>query len=383
MYMKQAPVALAVLAGLASPVCAHERAVAFPDTPDGGVVMAADLHTHTVFSDGEVWPSIRVEEAHRDGLNVLSLTEHLEYQPKRADIPHPDRNRSYEVAIESRETAGYDNLIIIKGAEVTRDQPYGHINAVFLDDANALLVSDPRKAIEAARKQDAFVFVNHLNWLPQAPDGIARLSDYHKQLVADGLLQGIEVANGTLDGLSEHALQIALDNNLTVLGTSDIHGLVDWTHNAGSGGHRPMTLVLARDRSQAAFRAALLDRRTVAWYYDELMGREDNVSQVVSACLSLQPDAFDPRYTVLPVVIRNMCPLNFTLRNVGEQTFQNANDVVQVERNGETRVQVRMGKRTDRLALAFEVLNAQTGFRKTLLMTFSADVPPTPEPDKP
>jgi len=27
---------------------------------------------------------------------------------------------------------------------------------------------------------------------------------------------------------AEEALQIALDNNLTILGTSDIHGVTDW-----------------------------------------------------------------------------------------------------------------------------------------------------------
>jgi len=44
-------------------------------------------------------------------------------------------------------------------------------------------------------------------------------------LIRDGLLQGIEVVNDTT--YSDEALQIALDYNLTILGTSDIHGIVD------------------------------------------------------------------------------------------------------------------------------------------------------------
>ena len=63
-----------------------------------------DLHTHSVFSDGHVWATIRVSEALRDGLDGLAITEHLEFQPHLADIPHPDRNRAYEEALFAKRT---------------------------------------------------------------------------------------------------------------------------------------------------------------------------------------------------------------------------------------------------------------------------------------
>jgi hypothetical protein len=56
------------------------RALSFPDIP-GYKTLKTDLHIHSVFSDGSVWPDIRVQEALRDNLDVISLTEHLEYQP--------------------------------------------------------------------------------------------------------------------------------------------------------------------------------------------------------------------------------------------------------------------------------------------------------------
>ena len=34
----------------------------------------------------------------KDGLDAISLTEHLEYQPYAKDIPNPDRNRAYNIA---------------------------------------------------------------------------------------------------------------------------------------------------------------------------------------------------------------------------------------------------------------------------------------------
>lgn len=365
---------LLAIACYTAPASAHERAVEFPNTADGSIVLAADLHTHSVFSDGQVWPSIRVEEAHRDGLEVLAITEHLEHQPKKADIPHPDRNRAYQVAVESLVAQGHEGLLVINGAEITRSQPHGHINAIFLEDANALLVEDPRAAVDAANAQGGFVFLNHPNWLPQAPDGIARLSEFHEALIRDGRLHGIEVANGTMDGHSEHALQIALDKNLTVLGTSDIHGLVDWTHNAGHGGHRPMTLVLARDKSEASMKAALFEGRTVAWHNDDLMGKAEHVEAVVKACLKIEAGHYPGKASVLPVKISNACPVNFTLRNTSEETFQNVSDVFRVERRGETQLSVRTGEVLKTVELTFEVLNTQVGFRKSLDLELSAPV---------
>ena len=58
----------------------YERKLFFPDIENYKTLLT-DFHQHTVFSDGLVWPTIRVDEAVRDGLDAISLTEHLEYQP--------------------------------------------------------------------------------------------------------------------------------------------------------------------------------------------------------------------------------------------------------------------------------------------------------------
>ena len=91
---------------------AHSHAGAQPlsyPNIDGYVSLKTDLHMHSVFSDGNVWPTIRVEEALRENLDAISLTEHLEYQPHKEDIPHPDRNRAYHLAME--EAKEHDLLI--------------------------------------------------------------------------------------------------------------------------------------------------------------------------------------------------------------------------------------------------------------------------------
>ena len=200
------------------------RSIDFPD-PEGYVTLVADLHTHTVFSDGKVWPTIRIEEAAKDGVDVISFTEHLEYQPHIEDIPHPDRNRSFELG---QLAVSNSDLMVIRGAEITRQindalKAPGHINAVFIQDANKLYRYDASRkeealaqfrpqatihspaeeynaiarlwpaeqAMQEANAQGAFVFWNHPAWFAQRPDGIATLENIHKQFIADGLLHGI------------------------------------------------------------------------------------------------------------------------------------------------------------------------------------------------
>lgn len=370
-------IATAVLALLAEGVYddhGQQRAAEFPQTANGEQVLLVDLHTHSVFSDGHVWPTIRVEEALRDGIDAIAQTEHLEHQPRAADIPHPDRNRSWEIA--SAEAARLESdLMTINGAEISRGMPPGHVNAVFVSDANALLVPDAGDAIRAANAQGAFVFWNHPNWLPQAPDGVARIFPFHEELISAGQLHGVEVANGTLDAYSEHAFQIAIDHNLTVLGTSDIHGLVDWTHNAGHGGHRPMTIVLASERTPEALRTALFAGRTVAWVNDDLIGHQQNVEPVVQACLTLVPRGYLPRSSVLEIDLVNPCPLAFTLNNEGERTIHNTSDLVRVERYESTRLHVRMNDERQTLALEVDVLNAHVRPREELRTTLSVAIP--------
>lgn len=358
-----------------------DRQIRFPDAPDGSKLLTADLHTHTVFSDGHVWPSIRLEEADRDGLDALAFTEHLENQPKKVDIPHPDRNRSYDIATEIADQQGVDSVMLIRGAEITRGMPPGHVNAVFLDDANAVLTDDPEDAIDAANDQGAFVFWNHPNWLPQAPDGVAKILPFHQRLIAEGKLHGVEVANGTLDAYSEDALGIALEYGLTILGTSDIHGLVDWTHDAGHGGHRPLTIVLTNERSPAALKKSLFDGRTVAWINDDLIGRAENVEQVTRACLSLEPTSYLPRSSVLQVKLKNECPMAFTLENGGERTFHNVSDVVRVERYDDLDLEVRMNEERQDVTVDLTVLNTQIHPREHLRMMLSADLSQIDPPD--
>ena len=346
-----------------------DRAVVFPDVP-GYQTLVCDFHMHTVFSDGSVWPDVRVQEALRDGLDCIAITDHLEYQPHADDIPNPDRNRSFDLAAEHAE--GHD-LIVLRGAEVTRSMPPGHANAIFVDDANRLLVEDADAAFREAAAQDAFVFWNHPNWTSQRPDGMATLTDMHRRLIRDGLLDGIEVVNDLT--YSDEALQIALDHDLAILGTSDIHGLVDWQYDVPEGGHRPVTLVFAAERSPDGIREALEARRTTAWFGNTLIGRPEHVVPLIDASISVASAVYDGDSAVLELQIENTSDAAFLLRNQSGYTFHDAANVVRLEPQATTTLQVKTRDRVDVAELAFEVLNAVTAPGEHPQIVIRAEIP--------
>lgn len=329
------------------------RHIEFPDVPEYQTIIC-DLHQHTVFSDGNVWPTIRVEEALRDGVDAISLTEHLEYQPHREDIPHPDRNRSFEIA---REFANANDLLVIHGAEITRRMPPGHCNAIFIQDANKLLVDDSLAVFRAAKAQDAFVFWNHPNWTSQRSDGIARLTPFHQQLIDEDLLHGIEVVNEHT--YSAEALQIALENDLTIMGTSDIHGLIDWDYQVQDGsGHRPVTLVFAQERSEAAIKTALLERRTAVWFNNTLIGKAENLLPLLNSCLKLQQATYQANKTVADVIIENRSDADLILENLSPYTLHRHSNLLTLKAHEKTTIEVKTLDVKDTFNLKFRVLNA-------------------------
>lgn len=247
---------------------AQRRMLNVPELP-GYVTLKCDFHMHTVFSDGNVWPIQRVGEAWRDGLDAISITDHLEYQPKKEYIP-TDHSAAWEI---SRTTAADYNIILVKGTEITRKMPPGHLNALFITEPDSLVKDDFMKAVEAAIAQGAFIEWNHPGWKSQQPDGIPRMSDVHRELIAKGWLHGVEYYNDV--EFYPLVMDMCRDNRLAVMGNSDVHGVISEEFAAPAYSHRPMTLVFAKERTQESLKEAMFARRTAVWYGDNLAAFEE------------------------------------------------------------------------------------------------------------
>ncbi|WP_072993908.1 Sb-PDE family phosphodiesterase [Pseudozobellia thermophila] len=301
------------------------RPLDYPDIA-GFKTLKVDLHTHTVFSDGYVWPTIRVHEALRENLDAISLTEHLEYQPHSADIPHPDRNRSYEL-VRAMQEAEEHGLMIVHGSEITRSAPIGHNNAVFISDANKMVVDKAEKAFSEAKKQGAFVFWNHPAWYAQSPKGNPVLSDFQKERIEQGELHGIEVIN--TGDYAEESLALALEYDLTIMGTSDIHGLIDWDYTE-KGHHRPITLVFAKEKSSESLQEALFAGRTVAVYNDLLVGREEFLRPLLKASIEITKAHYIDKTQILEVGLKNNSSSDLLFENAMEHTFYSSSPVFSI-----------------------------------------------------
>jgi len=342
-----------------SSLCAQEHShvgaqpMTYPDI-EGYKTLKTDLHIHSVFSDGNVWPTIRVQEALRENLDAISLTEHLEYQPHKEDIPHPDRNRAYELAFEE---AKEHDLLIIPGSEITRSEPVGHSNAVFISDANTILTDKPEDAFSEAKKQGAFVFWNHPAWYVQSPTGNPIRSYFQKERIKNGELHGIEVIN-SLDYAKE-SLALALEQNLTIMGTSDVHDLIAWDYTE-KGNHRPITLVFAKEKSLASIREALFAGRTVAVYNSLLVGKPQFLNPLLKASIKVNSAVYLEESQVLAVEIENISSSDLMFENAMTYNFYSKPPIFTIEAGKKETLQIKTLTELAELKLQLEANGAYT-----------------------
>jgi len=298
-------ICVCLMANLA--LAAPKKPLQFPDIL-GYKTLACDFHMHTVFSDGEVWPTVRVKEGWRDGLDVMVLTDHIEYQPHKQDIP-TNHNRSHDIAVS---LAGEMNILMPRGSEITRETPPGHFNAIFLKDSALLETKEFLDAMHAAKEQDAFIFWNHPDWKPKKMGWF----DIHATVFENGWMHGIEVANG--NGYSENAHRWCLEKNLTMMGNSDIHAPEsDLPYTPEK--HRTLTLVLAKEKTMPALREALFARRTVVWCQNRLIARKPILEALLGACIKveephLRRDNKDKGESTVWFEVANSSPVTFDLQ---------------------------------------------------------------------
>ena len=305
-----------LLITVALPVAAQERReIAFPDLP-GYETLVCDLHMHTVFSDGNVWPTVRVDEAWRLGFEAIAITDHIEYQPHKADVP-TNHNRPYELAVGKANQAG---ILFPRGTEITRDTPPGHFNAIFVKDTSLLETPQPKEipdfieAIKRANEQGAFVFWNHQAWKGEE-NGTWR--EEHTIIFENKWLHGMEVCNGGTYYPTAH--KWCLEKGLTMMGNSDIHA-PDLNRQTTPEDHRTVTLVFVKERTLDGLKEALQAGRTAVWYKDQMIGHPEWLEPLLEESVEIFPPHFRGKNYVMTKV-RNKSELSGCRSLGGAGTF--------------------------------------------------------------
>jgi predicted metal-dependent phosphoesterase TrpH len=254
------------------------KKISIPDIPHY-LTLKGDFHLHTVFSDGLVWPTVRIDEAVNEGIDIIAVTDHIEYRPHLKDIPS-DYNRSYD--IEKPYTEKH-NIILVKGAEITRSMPPGHFNALFITNADSLAKEDFKEAVREAKKQGGFIMWNHPGWKAQQPDTI-QWFNIHTWLYENGLMNGIEIYND-----HEYYIPVfdwALKKKLTIFANSDSHSPIGYSFDLVNS-HRPVTLVFAKERTLESVKEALMEGRTAAFTENMVRGREEWLRPLFNSCVEV------------------------------------------------------------------------------------------------
>jgi predicted metal-dependent phosphoesterase TrpH len=279
----------------------HVREVIRIPDIEGYKTLKCDFHVHTVFSDGKVWPDVRVDEAWQQGLDAIAMTDHIEYRPLKEKVTG-DLNESYKIAKKRADQIGF---ILIRGSEITRSKPLGHLNALFLTDSNPLDTEDPLNAIDIARKQGAVILWNHPGW----PDDKSTFYDVHEKLIAEKKIDMIEVHNHmeyyplTFDWVTKY--------DLAPSANTDTHHMVTNEYGTAKGA-RPMTLVFADGRSEAAIKDALVKRRTAALFNNIVVAKKEWAEKLFWASVRYRIISIDGMTAT--VEVENVSDIPFVVR---------------------------------------------------------------------
>lgn len=349
--MKRCFIVLIMILCLSLTGFGQKRIANIPDIP-GFITLKCDFHMHTVFSDGNVWPVYRIDEAVRDGLDAIAITDHLEYLPKKDYVP-VDHNAAWKIC----ETYARErNIILVHGTEITRSMPPGHVNAIFIKDAALIAVDSVWDAYEAAVKQGAFLFWNHPGWKSQQPDGVPRMYDIHHRLLKNGWLKGVEFYND-----SEHypkVMTFAKEYGLTLFANSDVHGIISERYSDPALFHRPMTLVFAKTRTHDDLKEALFAGRTLAYFRNTIAGKEEYARPFFDNCITVGKPFFQNDKSIF-LEVTNKSDIPFYLIN----GVANAPAAITLAANSVTRIII-----SNKLAspLTYDVKNILTGENETL-----------------
>lgn len=288
------------------------REIRMPEI-EGYEIIKGDFHLHTVFSDGSVWPVVRVQEAWRDGLDAIAISDHVEYRHKKEYLGG-SLNQVHDIALPEALKHG---IILVKAAEITRRMPPGHLNALFVQDIDALERDHYRDALQAALDQGAFIFWNHPGWQAQQPD-TCLWWDEHEALYRQGLIHGIEVYN--FDEWYPVAFDWAREKGLAFMANSDIHEPVPYMPGY-SDYLRPMTLAFARAKSEAGLREALLNRQTVAFFAGKLAGPQHWLEQMFYASLQISKPFNGQADGSASITITNLTDIPIVLQDEAGRTY--------------------------------------------------------------
>ena len=309
----------------------HRQEIIIPQIK-GYNVYKADFHTHTIYSDGNITPSLRVREAWSDGLDILAITDHIEYRRIERDLIKymgeyikeeyrnlpkgvntnlqgvaadergilANLNANYDEAIESNQQYG---MLIVRGVEITRNE--GHFNAIFTTDNNKIYHPNIKQSIQNAVDQGAYVFQNHPKHNKTTKTSMSPLAE---ELHNSGLVKGMEIGNGW--AFWGRLVPYCIKNNVPMFSNSDGHSTIAERFQPyyNDGVYRNMTFVLAKKCDEKSIKEAIEKGRTIAYHNNRLIGKEEYLAELFKASVSIEHLCDNKKETMVMLTNKSSLP---------------------------------------------------------------------------
>ena len=199
-------------------------------------------------------------------------------------------------------------MLLIKGCEMARNaKTHGHFNCLFVQDPNVLYDPDLKVAFKRVHEQGGIVIHNH----PSYKRGTTDKSEWHEEVYREGLIDGVEVANG----YSYYPLMVGrcIDEKLTMFGNTDEHGLTAHKY-ASAGNHRTMTFVLAKELTEKAVKDAIVKRRTLVYTGGNVIGEEKWLVELLNASIECRKVSENSKEETHTYVLTNTSTVTYRLR---------------------------------------------------------------------
>ncbi len=324
-------------------------------------VYKADLHTHSIYSDGEVTPAQRVTEAWENGLDIVAITDHIEYRPGeneilrymggyiRPEFRGGDKAANTDIVNSTPDSRGIvldlnlgctmaakqgkkTGMMVIKGAEITRGK-HGNYNALFTKDNNAIYDTNLETAIQNARSQGALIVCN-------APckkeSGDVAMLPKSEELLGKGLIDGIEVASSQIWYPALYPLCVG--GEYAPVASSNVHKLIGIEYpNSGKEYFRNMTLILAERCDEESIKEAIKAKRTIAYFGNMLVGSEELITELFKACVEVKYLGIDWKDKRIMVTNKSSLPLAISWGKGKEKALLGLSSIIfTVPRKNET-----------------------------------------------
>ena len=221
----------------------------------------------------------------------------------------------------------YPELTIIKGVEISREPVHiGHYCALFTTDNNAIYSTDDAQAIRNARAQGAIITHNHPGWERTT----CEMTEFHKKVYGEGLIDGVEVANGS--SFYPDMVRRAVENKLYIVSATDIHATSSSLYGKQNF-FREMTLIFAKDKSEQSLRKALLSQKTLGYCGGYIIGEESLLAKFFQASVTAKYVANGKNG--LHIALTNNTSFDYTLKHNGTVISLPAFHTIKVSLNGE------------------------------------------------